>query len=554
MNFIQLNSNKQPLTKLDKQYYKEDYSQLDNAGVVLGKNIIVLDFDNDNENEDDIIKFIEQNYPTLVVETNRGKHFYYKMPKGYVFNRSIKTISNIGFQCDYLTGDNSYSVIKQNGVVRKMNRAFSFEDLPELPELFYPLKKVKDRKLSGLTEGDARNNKLYSHLLSLIETYPNINIETITNVINDVIFVEKLSQKELDNIIKSVLKKDTKPIINKEKFNEINYSSVKDLKEKNLPPITFFVDNLIPQGLTLICSLPKIGKSFMAFDLCLSIAKGVPFLGFNTKKASCLYLALEDSENRLQDRLNKILNGDTAPDNFLYSIRCNDIETGLIQQLEDIITKEPLIKVIVIDTLQKIRSSYKGNNNYANDYHELGKLKEFADARGLSIILIHHLKKGNENDVFEKVSGTNGITGTVDTTIVLNKENRADENTTLSIVGRDVEFNQLVIKFNKNIFKWQMIASYDEIKAEKEKEEYENNPLVATIKHLVKNSNGNWSGTLKDITSKFKELYPYLAVRYKSITTKMLKEVSDKLKKYDNIKYYYDPFPKKGKREKNFYI
>lgn len=88
-------------------------------------------------------------------------------------------------------------------------------------------------------------------------------------------------------------------------------------------------------------------------DLCLSISRGKPFLGFNTKQAGCLYLALEDSENRVQDRLNKILNGEKAPNNFKYSTKCDDIENGLINQLQTIIKKEPHIKVIVIDTLQK---------------------------------------------------------------------------------------------------------------------------------------------------------------------------------------------------------
>lgn len=207
----------------------------------------------------------------------------------------------------------------------------------------------------------------YFHIYYRLERYPEIDIQNIANIINNNVFNQKLSNNELKQLIKSVNNKEITENKNYNKLNEIKYSSVKELQEKNLPPITFHVENLLPQGLNLICSLPKIGKSFMAFDLCLSISRGKTFLGFNTKQVGCLYLALEDSENRLQDRLNKILNGEKAPSNFKYSTKCDDIENGLINQLQVIIKKEPHIKVIVIDTLQKVRGSYKGGNNYAND-------------------------------------------------------------------------------------------------------------------------------------------------------------------------------------------
>lgn len=401
-----------------------------------------------------------------------------------------------------------------------------------------------------MAEGDARNNKLFSHLLSVRESYPEIDIQNIANIINNNIFNQKLSNNELKQLIKSVNNKEITENKNYNKLNEIKYSSVKELQEKNLPPITFYVENLLPQGLNLICSLPKIGKSFMAFDLCLSISRGKTFLGFNTKQAGCLYLALEDSENRLQDRLNKILNGEKAPSNFKYSTKCDDIENGLINQLQVIIKKEPHIKVIVIDTLQKVRGSYKGGNNYANDYKEIGKLKEFADNNGLCIILIHHLKKGNENDVFNKVSGTNGITGTADTTIVLDKKERNDINTIMSIVGRDVETSDFIIQFDKNIYKWKMISSVEENKERTQLEEYQNNPLVDTIKKLVNENNGKYITSLKEIIQEFKKLHPYITEPKPS--KKELNKIIPLLKKYDNINYFEYGYPINGKRPKVF--
>ena len=549
MQFVELNENKQPKTKLDPKYYKDTYNQFANAGVILGNDVIVLDFDGDNDNEKAIIQFIESYFPTLCVETTRGKHFYYKIPKQYqnIFKRQVDATSVLGFQCDYLTGEKAFATIKLNGITRKMNKDFSFDDLPELPKEFYPLPKAKGKKLSGMKKGSGRNEGLFYHLLCVRETYPEIDINALSGKINNNVFTERLKESELKSIIESASKHEIK-----KDFNSIKYSSAKELQEKDLPPIVFFLDSLLPQGLNLISSLPKIGKSFMALDLCISISKGLPFLGFNTTKASCLYLALEDSENRLQDRLNKVLNGDTAPENFLYTTRCDDIDNGLIFALQEIIKKEPNIKVIVIDTLQKIRGSYKGNNNYANDYQEMGKLKVFADDNGLCIILIHHLKKGREDDVFGKVSGTNGIIGSADTIIVLDKKDRADQNTTLHLTGRDVEFNEYVITFNQNTYKWEMVASYDDVKKEEEKELYQNDPLVDTIKNLVSANNNKWSGSLKELKKEYEQMHPYLFDH--KVTKKTLDDIIPLLKKYDNIEHYAPPFPKNGKRERLFCI
>ena len=168
----------------------------------------------------------------------------------------------------------------------------------------------------------------------------------------------------------------------------------------------------------------------------------------------------------------------------------------------------------------------------------------------ICILLIHHLKKGNENDVFNKISGTNGISGVADTTLVLNKKERNDLNTILSIVGRDVEFNEFIIQFDKNIYKWKMVASYEEQKERDLKNMYDTSPLVDTIKTLVTEHNGKWAGSLKDIEIKQKELYSSLIEN--KVNKSDLNHIIPLLEKYDNIIYWENTYPIKGKRLKNF--
>ena len=51
---------------------------------------------------------------------------------------------------------------------------------------------------------------------------------------------------------------------------------------------------------------PKVGKSWMVLLLALQVAKGEPLWNLPTKQGTVLYLALEDSQSRLQDRLNRL--------------------------------------------------------------------------------------------------------------------------------------------------------------------------------------------------------------------------------------------------------
>lgn len=140
---------------------------------------------------------------------------------------------------------------------------------------------------------------------------------------------------------------------------KLNTISAVALQDKDLPPIRFIVKDLFPQGLALLASPPKYGKSWLVLDLCLSVAAGKPFLKHQTVKSGCLYLALEDSEHRLQDRMNKVLNGEKAPEQFDYATLALDIGHGLMEQLEEYIETHPNAGLIVIDTPAKGTDSHQ---------------------------------------------------------------------------------------------------------------------------------------------------------------------------------------------------
>ncbi len=278
--------------------------------------------------------------------------------------------------------------------------------------------------------------------------------------------------------------------------------AARDLQTKDLPTIHFLVSDLLPQGLSLLASPPKYGKSWWVLALCLAVASGEPFMGRQTAQAGCLYLALEDSERRLKFRMNKILRGREAPELLRYATSAHDLSSGLLDELASFLDVYPETRLIVIDTFQKVRAAANGKESaYAADYRESGALKHFADQHGICILLVHHLRKMQAvGDPFERISGTNGILGATDTSMVMTRDTRNDTDTLFSITGRDVDSLDLLISFDKESCIWTVKGAVEQIAAQREEQEYLQNPIVQTIRKLLDQSpDGHWEGTCKDL-------------------------------------------------------
>lgn len=123
------------------------------------------------------------------------------------------------------------------------------------------------------------------------------------------------------------------------------------------------------------------------------------------------HLAFEDTERRLQDRMNQVLMGETPPKSFYFSTAPITLDDGLLEYLKSTLESHPEIKLIIIDTFQKIRGQ-AGNREsaYQYDYREMGNIKEFMDKHGVSVLFVHHNRKMvDKDDSFNMISGTNGI-------------------------------------------------------------------------------------------------------------------------------------------------
>lgn len=161
-------------------------------------------------------------------------------------------------------------------------------------------------------------------------------------------------------------------------------SELYDTVYENKLPI---IDGLLYAGVYLFVGAPKVGKSFLMAQLAYHVSTGKSMWEYNVHKYDVAYFALEDDFARIQKRLYRMF-GSERNDNLLFATKVDSINGVLKQQLNSFQLAHPNVKLIIIDTLQKIRES-SSDYNYGNDYQVISKLKEFADSRGLCLLLVH---------------------------------------------------------------------------------------------------------------------------------------------------------------------
>ena len=127
------------------------------------------------------------------------------------------------------------------------------------------------------------------------------------------------------------------------------------LMSQPLTPLNFVVDTLLSQGLHILAGSPKVGKSWLALWLAVTVAKGDPVWGMGVKQGTTLYLCLEDSTLRIQNRLFEIT--DDAPASVHFTTNSNTLGKGLEEQLRAFLAEHPDTVLVIIDTLQMIRGT-----------------------------------------------------------------------------------------------------------------------------------------------------------------------------------------------------
>lgn len=275
-----------------------------------------------------------------------------------------------------------------------------------------------------------------------------------------------------------------------------------DLQNKEFEERYYAVQNMIPEGETVIAAPPKTGKSWLMLDMCLKVAEGKPFLGFDTKQSDTLYLALEDGDSFEQERLNIVTGGAQAPKNFHFVFsNVMPMNEGFLLQLEELLKVFPNIKVVVIDTLQFVKYRQgKSESAYECDYRTGRDLKEFAEKNHLAIVVVTHTTKMiHMEDEMSNVSGTNGVTGAADAVIVLSKEKRTDKEAKMFITGRKVRQSMHSVKFDDSKCCWVYggiaeVTDRDQQETKEREMLYSNSNIRAAVIEIARNLTEPWQG------------------------------------------------------------
>lgn len=231
-----------------------------------------------------------------------------------------------------------------------------------------------------------------------------------------------------------------------------------DLLAAIFPEPRWAVPGFLAEGLNLLVGAPKLGKSWMAMNMCVSVAAGGRALGHvEVEQGEALYLALEDPPRRLQQRLRMVLDSDPVPPGLHFETEWERLTDGGTQRLAAWLKAHPGCRLVVIDVLAKVRGQVDDRSSrYDADYQAMNMLKALADHYSVAILVLHHTRKASSEDYLDTVSGTHGLAGAADAVLVMRRaRNSADA--VLHITGRDVEEAEHAMRFAPTIGTWELL-------------------------------------------------------------------------------------------------
>ena len=274
--------------------------------------------------------------------------------------------------------------------------------------------------------------------------------------------------------------------------------TLNELYETTYPSRPPIIDGLLYPGIYLFAGAPKVGKSFLVAQIAYHISMGLPLWNYPVNQCTALYLALEDDYRRLQERMFRMFGVDST-ENLHFATAAKQIGNGLEDQMELFLREHPDTRLIIIDTMQKVRELGGEGNLYASDYDIIGKMKQFSDKHSICLLLVHHTRKQPAADKFDMISGSTGLLGCADGAFLLQKDQRTGVTAMLEVTGRDQPAQRIYLNHNQEHLSWDL----DHVETNLHK--VPPDPVLEKINAMLTDT---WKGTAT-------ELVQLLAVDYK---------------------------------------
>ena len=276
--------------------------------------------------------------------------------------------------------------------------------------------------------------------------------------------------------------------------NSLYTISMTELYQNTYKSRSAIIEGVLYPGTYLLAGAPKIGKSFLVAQLAYHVSTGKELWGYQVRQGTVLYLALEDDHRRLQERMYRMFGTDSS-EKLFFATCAKQIGNGLEEQLKKFMQEHPDTKLVILDTLQKIREVGNEKNSYAKDYEIIGKLKQITDESGCCFLLVHHTRKQQAEDKFDMISGTNGLLGSADGAFMLVKEKRTDQTATLDVSGRDQKDQRIYLTRDNERLIWEL----DHVEAEPWVEPTD--AVLEAIAALVNETAPVWNGTATELVA-----------------------------------------------------
>jgi len=476
-----------------------------NVGVATGpeSGVVVLDIDPRHGGDQELSRLCDEHEllpPGPACETGGGgQHYYFRHPGGKVRSRTIAPGIDV-------KGDGGQVVappsVHQSGMPYEWyDEAGPDLPLPVIPPWLLMMMAGDDdhpfgdgpetRVLPADVAPGERNNTLakWAGVLRHRGASERVIFKSLS-AINDE-WSQPLEQGEVAQIAASIAKHEPgeAPLIVRTQDQEQRQGgarphrevyvphpfSAAELEHMEIEPVKWAVPGLLPQGLALLAGRPKIGKSWLSFNIGVAVAQGGIALGdLPVEDGDVLILALEDTKTRLKSRMKVLMQDEPFPDRLYFEHRWPRQNEGGVAAIDAWLGQHPQARLVVIDTLAKFKAiaqpGAKRGDVYAEDYAVAEEFQELAGRHGVAILLITHYNKAFNEDWLNSVTGSTGTTGAADTILGLERPRGAkgQQEAILHVTGRDIEEQDYGVVFDGARGRWTITGDAASLRAGRE--------------------------------------------------------------------------------------
>ncbi len=235
------------------------------------------------------------------------------------------------------------------------------------------------------------------------------------------------------------------------------------LVAETLPELRWLIEGIVPEGFSLLGGDPKRGKSFLAWNWAIAVARGEKVWDRATVAGPVLYVAIDEGRRMVRRKLIKLLDGRQAPEHLHIRFDLKRMDDGGVKQLKGWLSDiRPTF--LVIDTLADFVSVPEHGMSYLKDKRSMQIVHNLAEEFDLFLLGLTHLRKeerqgGRDTDPFQDFQGTQGQSAAVDTLFVLRRPDQSAD-AKLFRRGRELEQDEpLALTFNGGTWEYQGIAT-----------------------------------------------------------------------------------------------